>query len=195
MGLPRRRLTAPPEEALVTTRIGLRIRRVVAYDVWAQAGLQIARVHTSTAWCLGDWVVYGQSRYEDRYRTAVEAAGLDYQTLRNYAWVARRFAYDRRRKELSFQHHAEVASLPPEEQDRWLEKAVKLGWSRNQLRKNVRAEKKVESTSDCYRVLGMMEVTPEQEACWRRAADLSHRSLEEWALAHLDAAAARISDR
>ena len=41
---------------------------------------------------------------------------LDYQTLRNYAWVARRFAMSRRRDTLSFGHHAEVPALPEPEQ-------------------------------------------------------------------------------
>lgn len=35
--------------------------------------------------------MYGQAAYTGRYRDAIEQASLDYQTLRNYAWVARRF--------------------------------------------------------------------------------------------------------
>ena len=48
---------------------------------------------------------------------------LDYQTLRNYAWVARRFPAGRRRAGVSFAHHAEVARLPEPEQDYWLRRA------------------------------------------------------------------------
>jgi len=64
---------------------------------------------------------------------------LDYGTLRNYAWVARRFALSRRRDMLSFGHHAEVAAMPEAEQEYWLGKAEELSWSRNQLRREVRA--------------------------------------------------------
>ncbi len=53
--------------------------------------------------------MFGERRFGTRYRSAIEATDLDYQTLRNYAWVARNVDAGRRREELSFQHHAEVA--------------------------------------------------------------------------------------
>ena len=95
----------------------------------------------SSAWCLGDWVVFGASRYSDRYLRAIEQAGLEYQTLRNYAWVARRFESSRRREALSFQHHAEVASLPEPEQDLWLQRADAAQWSKTELRRRISAER------------------------------------------------------
>jgi len=88
---------------------------------------------------LGDWLVFGQATYGGRYREAVERTGLDYQTLRNYAWVARRFELSRRRDTLSFGHHAEVAALPGPEQDFWLRKAEEFGWSTMRLRAEVRS--------------------------------------------------------
>ena len=69
------------------------------------------------AWCLGDWLVFGEQAYAGRYRQAIERTSLDYQTLGNYAWVAKRFSLSRRRDELSFGHHSEVAALPEPEQD------------------------------------------------------------------------------
>ncbi|MCF2437128.1 LmbU family transcriptional regulator [Streptomyces thinghirensis] len=83
-----------------------------------------------------------RDRYADRYQTGVQAAGLDYQTLRNYAWVARHFEHWRRRETLSFGHHAEVASLPPAEADTWLDQAEQHGWSRNQLRLRLRESRR-----------------------------------------------------
>ncbi len=68
----------------------------------------------------------------------MERTGLDYQTLRNYAWVARRFELSRRRDTLSFGHHAKVASMPAPEQDFWLRKAEQFGWSTSELRREVR---------------------------------------------------------
>ena len=102
-------------------------------------GRQLEAVASSSAWCLGDWLSYGRAAYAGRYRDAVEQTSLDYQTLRNYAWVAGRFPLSRRRDTLSFGHHAEVAALPEPEQDFWLRKAGDLGWSRNHLRCEVRA--------------------------------------------------------
>jgi hypothetical protein len=124
---------------VIVPRIGLQFTRRPSFDTWADIGRQLSVVLASSAWCLGDWLIYGQRVYQDRYREAVERTGLDYQTLRNYAWVARRFELSRRRDGLAFGHHAEVASLPEHEQDFWLRKAEQLGWSTSQLRREVRA--------------------------------------------------------
>jgi hypothetical protein len=124
---------------VIVPRIGLQFTRRLSFDTWADIGRQLSVVLASSAWCLGDWLVYGQRVYQDRYREAVERTGLDYQTLRNYAWVARRFELTRRRDGLAFGHHAEVAALPEHEQDFWLRKAEQLGWSTSQLRREVRA--------------------------------------------------------
>jgi hypothetical protein len=124
---------------LVVPRKGLQLPQRLAFDKWFEIGQQLSVVTTSSAWCLGDWLVYGESAYEGRYREAVSKTMLDYGTLRNYAWVARRFALSRRRDTLSFGHHVEVAAMPEAEQEYWLSKAEELSWSRNQLRREVRA--------------------------------------------------------
>jgi hypothetical protein len=41
----------------------------------------------------------------------------------NMVYVASRFEVSRRREKLSFGHHAELASLPRPDQERWLERA------------------------------------------------------------------------
>ncbi|MQL62987.1 regulator [Streptomyces vinaceus] len=107
---------------------------------WEQIGANLRELVNSSAWWLADWLIFGEATYGwRRYKEAIERTGLDYQTLRNYAWVARRFEHDRRRDGLSFAHHAEVARLSPPEQDYWLRKAEQQKWSRNELRRALRA--------------------------------------------------------
>jgi ADP-ribose pyrophosphatase YjhB (NUDIX family) len=118
---------------------GLQLPARIGFGRWVQVGEQLAAIHSSSAWCLGDWLVYGETAYRGRYREAIEQTSLDYQTLRNYAWVAKRFSLPRRRDGLSFAHHAEVAVLQEAEQDYWLRKAEELGWSVKRLRAEVRA--------------------------------------------------------
>src|SRR6266496_2626132 len=144
VGTPRRVLAAGPQprpglERFVAPRIGLDLPGRLGFGMWLRIGRQLEAVASSSAWCLGDWLSYGRAAYAGRYRDAVEQTSLDYQTLRNYAWVAGRFPLSRRRDTLSFGHHAEVAALPEPEQDFWLRKAGDLGWSRNHLRREVRA--------------------------------------------------------
>jgi hypothetical protein len=175
---------------ILTTRVGLRFPENLTYDSWEHAGHQISRVVNSSTWCLGDWLVYGQERYADRYRQAVAAAGLDYQTLRNYAWVARRFELSRRHLGLSLQHHAEVASLPDDEQDRWLEQAATLGWSRNQLRRAVRDHRHGETSIEQRKaVLPRVKVPRQTVERWQRAAEQAHVDLHRWVVETLDRAA------
>jgi hypothetical protein len=126
-------------EQIIMPRTGIDLPRQLPYEKWLSIGRQLAAVSTSSAWCLGDWLAYGEDAYSGRYRDAIDQTSLDYQTLRNYAWVARRFSLSRRWETLSFAHHAEVAGLPDPEQDFWLRKAEEESWSRNKLRQEVRA--------------------------------------------------------
>jgi len=174
---------------IMTTPVGLTFPAEVTYESWERAGRQIATIVSSSAWYLGDWLVYGQDRYADRYRRAVDTAGLDYQTLRNYAWVARSFASWRRRRGLSFQHHAEVASLPSEEQDRWLDAAERDRWSRNVLRRELQRSRSGPAAPQ-QPVLPKVSVGADRVARWRRAAEVLDTPFDRWIVEALDRAAA-----
>ncbi len=193
-------------------RAGLELPQRLPFNRWLNIGNFLSTVHTSSAWCLGDWLLYGEETYPGRYRDAIEQTSLDYQTLRNYAWIARHFPISRRRDALSFGHHAEVASRPDSEQDFWLRKAEELGWSRNRLRREVRsslsertagAEKQDGDEPDKGRrdaqapaaasagtaqenqVL-RLEATVERFEHWKEKALESGLSVEAWALHALD---------
>jgi hypothetical protein len=172
---------------------GLYMRQGMAFGTWVRVGRRISEISNASSWWLGDWLVYGQDAYGERYRAAVEATGLDYKTLRNYAWVARRFPPPRRRVALSLQHHAEVASLPDVEQDLWLRRAERFGWSRNQLRRRVSEHRLVRSGADHDpAVMCRIAVTAAQRRRWREAAHLCDRALTEWMIAAIDSAAEEI---
>ncbi|MFD1925740.1 LmbU family transcriptional regulator [Streptomyces beijiangensis] len=116
---------------------------------WEEIGTSLRELVNSSAWWLADWLIFGETTYGwRRYKEAIERTGLDYQTLRNYAWVARRFEHHRRHDTLSFAHHAEVTRLAPPEQDYWLRKAEQQKWSRNELRRALRAALAVQSEQD-----------------------------------------------
>jgi hypothetical protein len=91
---------------------------------WIQWGRWLGTVGRGSAWWIGDWVRYGNARYGERYKLVASITGYDTQTLMNIAYVTSRFEPSRRRESLSFSHHAEVAALSREEQDRWLDQAM-----------------------------------------------------------------------
>ena len=177
---------------VLATQVGLQFPHSLAFEEWERTGKKITRIVNSSAWFLGDWVVYGQARYSDRYRRAIETARLDYQTIRNYAWVARRFELSRRRDKLSFQHHAEVAALPVDQQDHWLDLAEEAGWSRNQLRQHIRNSRlAMRGEVAPERPMPAIQVTTERLERWQRAAEQAGSSIESWIIANLDSAAGR----
>jgi hypothetical protein len=184
--------------AVFIPRLGLQLAQHLPLDRWIAIGRQLSDVATSSAWCLGDWLVYGEAAYNGRYREAIEHTSLDYQTLRNYAWVAKRFPLSRRRDTLSFGHHAEVAALPDAEQDFWLRKADELAWSCKQLRAEVRAslreradgaEDDVVDASWREQFRLHLRISADLMKICRSAADKAGLGIDTWAALALERAA------
>ncbi|MDB1086965.1 LmbU family transcriptional regulator [Streptomyces sp. ACA25] len=181
---------------MLTTKVGLQFPAGLTFENWESAGRQLSGIVNSTSWWLGDWLVYGKDHYSDRYERGVRAAGLQYQTLRNYAWVSRRFAINRRRGALSFQHHAELASRPVEEQERWLDQAEQQGWSTKQLRRAMRLERGDEAREVGQAAATRQLAVPDSRLqWWHKAAAESGVELEQWVLATLDSAAEQILEK
>ena len=165
------------------------LRPGMSFREWSMLGCRLAHVSSASAWALGDWLMFGQRNFSGRYRLALQETNLDYQTLRNYAWVAGRFTHSRRRDGLSFQHHAEVASMTEPEQELWLRRAESERWSRNELRRRVRMHRSSPHRQRSALVVMRFEVPPEAERRWRRAAASKHLPLQEWLRAVADDAA------
>jgi hypothetical protein len=85
-------------------------------------------------WWLGDWLRYGEAEHGEKYSQALDATDYAYQTLNSARLVAERVEAKRRRKGLTWGHHREVAALEAKEQDKWLAKAEKEGWTVKELR-------------------------------------------------------------
>ncbi|OIK05308.1 regulator [Streptomyces monashensis] len=175
---------------------------------WEQIGTNLRELVNSSAWWLADWLIYGEAAYGwRRYKEAIERTGLDYQTLRNYAWVARRFEHHRRRDNLSFAHHAEVTRLSPPEQDYWLRKAEQQKWSRNELRRAVRASLAVQSDTDEIAPGGgdekrrqevttlTIELSTGQLEYYAKAAAAHGLPVDKWVTRMLDTADPHIADK
>ncbi|WP_260614718.1 LmbU family transcriptional regulator [Microbispora sp. KK1-11] len=175
-------------------RLGLRLPVDLTFESWQRIGNQLCVIANSSTWWLGDWLVYGEEFFSDRYRMAIAKTSLSYKTLRNYAWVARKFPMSRRRDTLSLQHHAEVAALTEDEQEFWLTRAEKEGWSLNRLRREIQASRGCGQDADTVTVTISVEVSSEQEERWKEAAQVASVPLPEWITATLDRAAVQDRD-
>lgn len=174
-----------------TQKTSLQLAPGVPLESWKRVGQQIHRIADSSCWWFGDWLVYGEKSYPGRYREAIEQTNLDYQTLRNYAWVARAFELSRRRDSLSFQHHAEVAALPEEQQEVWLNRAAEFRWSRRRLREELKAERTGPNTGSALATV-QVSIEGSRHRRWLDAADALELSLREWMEFTLDEAAGSI---
>ena len=96
---------------------------------WQECGVFIQEAEKSVQFWIGDWLNYGERAWGKKYTEALEQTGLDYQTLRDYKWVASNVPLSVRKDTLSFHHHKQVASLDKEQQEHLLTKAVAFAWS------------------------------------------------------------------
>lgn len=126
-------LVEPPSETIglfsypecTFTTTGLLIPEGMPFERWQSLGVELRRAAKGIQFWIGDWIRYGEHSYGEKYSQALEATGREAQTLMNYVYVADKVDISRRRENVDFTSHAEVASLPPEEQNRILEKAEK----------------------------------------------------------------------
>ncbi len=106
-----------------------------SFEEWCDTGERLCRTERVLNWWIGDWWAAGHHRYGERAKIAAEGIfGLAFKTLANAASVSRAFEPSRRRELLSFAHHAEVASLPPEDADALLANAEADDMSRSTFR-------------------------------------------------------------
>jgi hypothetical protein len=115
---------------------------------WLAAGASLAEFGRINNWWVGDWIRYGNVRWGEKYVEAARITCLDSKTLRNIAYVASRFDLSRRRDNLTWTHHAEVAARPLEQQEEWLDRALTLRLSPGDLRVELRSAQRAEQTTD-----------------------------------------------
>src|SRR4051812_44344403 len=109
--------------AFTLTPVRARIKDGLDLDEWRRVGRGLLGVREASAWWIGDWLVYGEWRYRDKYRTVVDQLGMHYDRLRDYAYIAGNVGPGIRRADVPFTHHRLVAKLAPVDQRRWLEQA------------------------------------------------------------------------
>lgn len=137
------------EQRVRTTTVTWQGRTDLSREEWEKAGLKLGGVSRSTSWWVGDWVRFGQHHYRgDNYGFASRVTGYDEKTLRNFAYVAGRYDQRRRRDTLTWSHHAELARLTPDDQDRWLNEAEALKLTVTALRGRVRHEEQAAAAAN-----------------------------------------------
>src|SRR5438067_9908258 len=108
---------------------GLTPLGIPTFEEWVYCGRFLQEAEQAVQFWIGDWLLFGEKTYgKTNYAEAIQQTGLEYQTLRDYKWVASAVPVAMRNEKLSFHHHREVASLPQETQAHLLNKAISENW-------------------------------------------------------------------
>jgi len=121
-------------------KTNLTFKRDVSKDEWMSVFQALKQVEGCVQFWIGDCLAYRQQKW-GMYDDIAEETELDKQTLKNYKTVAESVPAGVRIPELSYTHHREVASLPPEKQELFLNKAVEENLSVRELREEIRRDK------------------------------------------------------
>lgn len=107
-------------------------------DEWVDLLRSLGAIARGHQWWVGDALVFGEEHFGDEQAFAhADELGLEPHTQTNYRWVASAVAPSRRRDDLSWSHHAEVARLEPRQQRSALAWAAKNGAGVRELREYV----------------------------------------------------------
>lgn len=141
--------------AIECSRVGLVFTKDMPLEKWEELGHQLFRVETAWQWWIGDWINYGEQKWGETYKAAIEVTGRSAVTLMSVSSVCKEFQISRRREKLSFKHHAEVQALEPEKQDEILDQAEREELTTRQVRELVKGPPAVRS--DLERAIEIIE--------------------------------------
>jgi hypothetical protein len=75
-------------DSVSISETGLAVVKELSFDQWSSLMGTLSRMDTAFQFAIGDALLYGESRYGERYSQAVDVTGQSYQSLANYVWVS-----------------------------------------------------------------------------------------------------------
>lgn len=137
-------------------KTNLTFKRDVSKDEWMSVFQALKQVEGCVQFWIGDCLAYRQQKW-GMYDDVAEETGYEKNTLREYKRISESVKSDIRMADLGFAHHQQVASLPPERQEFFLNKAVNEDLSVRELKAEIRKAdiefKAAELPKDKYRVV------------------------------------------
>ncbi|MEM4723614.1 MAG: hypothetical protein QXP01_01220 [Candidatus Hadarchaeum sp.] len=101
--------------------LGLTISGEVRTEEFRNIGMLLQKLQDMLMWAKADWLASGEVRQDFGLMAAADMLGIKYQTAKNLAHIARAWPRDKRLPDLSFTHHAELASLSEQERQYFVE--------------------------------------------------------------------------
>jgi N6-adenosine-specific RNA methylase IME4 len=122
------------------SKTSLKFKREVTKSEWSKVFSGLKTIEGCVQFWIGDCLKYREQKW-GMYDDVSEESGIDKQTLRDIKYVSDSIKPSFRNDNLSFTHHVAVAPLKPEQQEKYLSKAVKEKLSVRELREVIREDK------------------------------------------------------
>ena len=155
---------ADPEALQLFNAIGMTFPHSLMYDEYERVGYFVQHEAVVCYWRLGDWCIYGEREYGERFYQAIVPHMFDPTRIRRAISTSKTFPHDTRRDSLSFEHYDEVASklqdAPLHEKLEWLDAAERDKLTPAELGQRIRAATAIEAAEAPERP----EVEPPKEA-------------------------------
>lgn len=142
------------------TQTSLTLRPGLTREQWVEVGRSLRALEKGIQFWVGDWLAYGEAHYGEEAFADLERQD---KTLANWATVARSVDPSRRREDVRFSHHAEVAPLRdlPEAQERILARVANEDLTVSETRELVKQEQQ----NQAEREFGKPEVVEAPKTC------------------------------
>lgn len=128
-------------------KTSLKFKRDITQSEWMRVFKSLKTIEGCVQFWIGDCLAYRQQRW-GMYDDVAEETGYSKQAIKDIKWVSENVESSLRKDNLSFNHHKEVAALPPERQKYFLQKAVDEKLSVRDLREAIRKDKVTYSASN-----------------------------------------------
>lgn len=118
---------------------------------FARVWTAVDNLRDRSKWWQGDLLNAGEARFGETYHQAMEATGSAYQSFANNASICRKYTPEQRHPNLSYSHHAIVASMPDDLREALLQRAENESLNTDQIRAEFRewkAERDAEKAGD-----------------------------------------------
>jgi len=121
------------------TKTSLIFKRDITKEEWMDGFNSLKKIEGCIQFWIGDFLAYRNQKW-GMYDDIAEETGLEINALRDYKRISENVESALRNADLTFSHHREVASLPPEKQTEFLNKAVEEKLSVRDLREEIRKD-------------------------------------------------------
>ena len=98
-----------PEGKGEVTTSSMILKPGISFEEWQLIGDQLGGIAKGVMFWIGDWLVFGEEQYGEKYAQAMEITGYSYRTVKQAKYIAKKFPPKKRDERLTFTHYTAVA--------------------------------------------------------------------------------------